>query len=322
MELSIKITVISVLIFTTVVLLLKPFTFAQKDAINRLNGIKNELRGNRRPKRMSFISNLFAPKDKSVTEKASIGKRFAEAVDATIKDGNPRKPLTKDDKDVLKLLAVADVDISVWTFTLIRLAIGLLMAVIAFAANMVFFAAYFGTAYSFLFSLVFGMMGTLLPKTLLRMMAEKRRNAIVSSLTDTIDLLAISVEAGLGYDAAIMSIYENNKSPAMCELVRTMEDINFGMSKKDAYTSLAARCNSEEVSMFANNMAQADALGVSIVNVLKSQAKALRTARYRKAEAQIQKASIKMTLPLVLCVFPNMFLILLGPAVYNISVTL
>lgn len=103
----------------------------------------------------------------------------------------------------------------------------------------------------------------------------------------------------------------------MQELIRTIDDINHGMSRHDAYQSLAARCDVDEMSLFANNMAQADAMGIPIVNVLKAQADALRTARRRRAETLIQKAPVKMLLPLVLFVFPTILIILVGPAVIN-----
>ncbi len=160
--------------------------------------------------------------------------------------------------------------------------------------------------------------GTLLPAVIRRRRERKRREAVVSSLTDAIDLIAVSVEAGLGYDAAIINIWKEDRSPAMQELMRTIGDIGHGMSRHDAYHAMAARCGSEEITMFAGNMLQADAMGVPVTQVLKNQAEALRASRRRRAEEQVQKAPVRMLLPLVLFVFPNMLLVLLGPAMIRI----
>ena len=308
----VQIIVIVALVFIAVVLLLKPMSRADEEANARLDEIR---RGVRRPPKESKLKKLLSkPKDGSMPVSWTV--MAAEAVNSFIRPGNRNQPLTKTDKEIKKLLAVANINISMATFTFFRLAIGILTAAIVFVLGNLL--AEYVTTMQLLFASFVGFLGgTLLPKAILRSSANKRRTAIVASLTDTIDLIAISVEAGLGYDAAIMNIWQKNKSPAMQELVRTINDVNYGMSRHDAYQSLAARCDVDEMSLFANNMAQADAMGIPIVNVLKTQADALRVARRRRAETQIQKAPVKMLLPLVLFVFPTMLVILIGPAVIN-----
>ena len=292
----VQIIVIVVLVFVAVVLLLKPMSRADEEANARLDEIR---RGVRRPPKESKLKKLLSkPKDGSMPVSWTV--MAAEAVNSFIRPGNRNQPLTKTDKEIKKLLAVANINISMATFTFFRLAIGILTAAIVFVLGNLL--AEYVTTMQLLFASFVGFLGgTLLPKAILRSSANKRRTAIVASLTDTIDLIAISVEAGLGYDAAIMNIWQKNN----------------GMSRHDAYQSLAARCDVDEMSLFANNMAQADAMGIPIVNVLKTQADALRVARRRRAETQIQKAPVKMLLPLVLFVFPTMLVILIGPAVIN-----
>ena len=309
----IQIIIIVILVFFAVVLLLKPMSRADEEANARLDEIR---RGVRRPPKQSRLKKLISrPEDGSMP--VSWTALVAEAVNGFIRPGSRNQPLNKTDLEIKKLLAVANINISMATFTFFRLAIGILTAAVFFGIGKILLGDYV-TATQLLFATFAGFLGgTLLPKTILRSSANKRRAAIVASLTDTIDLIAISVEAGLGYDAAIMNIWQKNKSPAMQELIRTIEDINYGMSRHDAYQSLAARCDVDEMSLFANNMAQADAMGIPIVNVLKTQADALRVARRRRAEKEIQKAPVKMLLPLVLFVFPTMLVILIGPAVIN-----
>ena len=307
-----QIIIIVILIFAAVVLMLKPMSRADEEASARMEEIK---RGVRRPPKKRKCAELFK---KNADDVKPLSTRLAERVNEFVKPGNSMTPLTKNDREIKKLMAVARVNISMATFFVLRVALGVVVGIQGFIAGMLLLPQNYPPSYTILATVVMFMGGTLIPKTILRITAQKRRMAIVSSLTDTIDLLAISVEAGLGYDAAILSIWKENKSPAMQELMRTIEDINYGMSRRDAYQSLAARCDVEEMSLFSNNMVQADIMGISIVNVLKAQADALREARRRRAETQVQKAPIKMLLPLVFFVFPTMMLVLLGPAIINI----
>ena len=306
-----EIIIIVILIFSAVVLMLKPMSRADEEASARMEEIK---RGVRRPPKKHKWAELFK---KNADDVKPFSTRLAERVNEFVKPGNNMTPLTKNDREIKKLMAVARVNISMATFFVLRVALGVVAGIQGFIAGMLLPLNY-PPSYTIIAATVMFLAGTLLPKTILRRTAQRRRMAIVSSLTDTIDLLAISVEAGLGYDAAILSIWKENKSPAMQELMRTIEDINYGMSRRDAYQSLAARCDVEEMSLFSNNMVQADIMGISIVNVLKAQADALREARRRRAETQVQKAPIKMLLPLVFFVFPTMMLVLLGPAIINI----
>ena len=307
-----QIIIIVILIFAAVVLMLKPMSRADEEASARMEEIK---RGVRRPPKKRKWAELFK---KNADDVKPLSTRLAERVNEFVKPGNSMTPLTKNDREIKKLMAVARVNISMATFFVLRVALGVVVGIQGFIAGMLLLPLNYPPSYTILATVVMFMGGTLIPKTILRITAQKRRMAIVSSLTDTIDLIAISVEAGLGYDAAILSIWKENKAPAMQELMRTIEDINYGMSRRDAYQSLAARCDVEEISLFSNNMVQADIMGISIVNVLKAQADALREARRRRAETQVQKAPIKMLLPLVLFVFPTMMLVLLGPAIINI----
>ena len=308
-----QIFIIVALVFVAVVLLLKPMSRADEETNARLDEIK---RGARRPPRQSRLARLFS-NSKDGSESVPLTKIIAEAVNNYIRPESRNRPLNKTDLEIKKLLAVSGIEISMATFLFFRGAIGLLTAAVVFTAGKILLAGQVNDG-QLLFAAAVGFLGgSLLPKTILRSSAKRRRASVVSSLTDTIDLIAISVEAGLGYDAAIMNIWQKNKSPAMQELVRTISDINHGMSRHDAYQSLAARCDVDEVSLFANNIAQADSMGIPIVNVLKAQADALRTARRRRAETQIQKAPVKMLLPLVLFVFPTILVILIGPAVIN-----
>lgn len=245
-------------------------------------------------------------------------KKFAEWVNSHSTQYSKKK-LTKDDNEVKKMLAVANVNISLATFSIFRIALGIVFAFITYVIAVTVLREQLGDFMVLALAGAFGLLGTLAPKEILKGLAKRRRQEIVKSMSNCIDLLAVSVEAGMGYDQAILRIWERDKSPAMQEIVRTMLDINHGLTRQEAYSALAARCGVDEMSQFANNMAQADNLGISIVNVLKAQAEALRDARRLRAETFIQKAPIKLTLPLVLCIFPAIFVVVLAPALVSLS---
>lgn len=146
----------------------------------------------------------------------------------------------------------------------------------------------------------------------------KKKEAIQRDLPDIIDLLVVSVEAGLGFDAALNRLYQKNKCDMMEELIRTQQDIHHGVSKKDAYDALKYRCDSKEVTSFANAIVQSEQMGISMKTVLSSQSETLREERKNRAREKAEKAPIKMMIPMVVFIFPTIFIILLAPAAVNI----
>lgn len=317
MNYILPIIAIGILSFAAVVLLFKPLDKEYIVTKNRMKNILDDTANFTNTNIENEGQNIDLRESDENKNKSPI-KRFAEWLNAHNKE-NKKRPLTKDDNEIKKMLAMANLNISIGTFAVLRLILGFLFSMITYFVLSTFFFGKFNAVFVILFMVSFGLFGTLIPKSILGIAVKKRKEAIITSMSNCIDLLAISVEAGMGYDAAILRIWERDKSPAMQEIVRTMLDINHGISRKDAYAALAARCGVDEMSQFASNMAQADALGISIVNVLKSQAEALRDARRLRAETFIQKAPVKMTLPLVLCIFPAILIVILAPALVSLS---
>ena len=138
-------------------------------------------------------------------------------------------------------------------------------------------------------------------------------------MPDSMDLLVISTAAGLGFDASVMRISEHDNSPIIQELKIVMSDVQHGIAKRDAYMAMVDRCDVSEVTAFVNAILQADELGVPIADVLREQARTLRENRKLRAEEKANKAPVKMAIPLVLCIFPSIFIILLGPAILKIK---
>ena len=174
-----------------------------------------------------------------------------------------------------------------------------------------------GMAYLVIAMAVMGLIGIIFPSRILKMRASKRKDLIRQQLPDVMDLLVVSVEAGLGFDAALIRLYEKDKSELMTELMQATRDVQRGMSKKEAYESLAKRCDVKELTTFLTALVQADQLGISIKSVLKVQSENLRKDRRMRAEEKALKAPVVMLVPMVVFIFPVIFIILLGPAVLN-----
>ena len=163
------------------------------------------------------------------------------------------------------------------------------------------------------------MIGALGPTSQLNKKVEERQKAISRSLPDVMDLLVISVEAGLGFEQALDRVITNVPGELSNEFARVLGESRAGSSRADALRAMDERCDSPEVRSFVLAMIQADTFGVSIGRVLRSQSDELRVKRRQKAQEQAQKAPVKMMIPMVFCIFPALFVVVIGPAAVNIS---
>jgi len=179
-------------------------------------------------------------------------------------------------------------------------------------------AAGSGGATTLLFALGGALCGYLLPDTYLTMKTKSRRERIAADLPNALDLLAVSVEAGLGFDAAVARLCERIEGPLAEELRLLLQEMRIGESRENALKKLAARADVPAVSSFVRAMVQADQLGMSIGRILRVQANDARLKRQAAAEERAMKAPVKMLIPTVLFIFPAMFLVILGPAMINL----
>ena len=149
--------------------------------------------------------------------------------------------------------------------------------------------------------------------------AKGRREKIRADLPDALDLLAVSVEAGLGFDGAIAKLTEHMEGPLAEEFGLTLGEMRIGESRADALKRMSERVDAPELSSFTRAIIQADQLGTSLGRILRVQAADTRLRRQAAAEERAMKAPIKMLFPTVLFIFPAMFLIILGPAFLNLE---
>jgi tight adherence protein C len=165
-----------------------------------------------------------------------------------------------------------------------------------------------------LLSLVGALFGYTIPEFWLGGRVKKRQKAILLMIPDALDLLTISVRAGLGFDAALGKVTEKLKGPLSDEFRRSLAEIRVGKARRDALRDIVTRTEVVPLTNFIGAIIQAEQLGVSISKVLQVQSEQLRIERRQRAEEMAAKAPIKMLFPLVGCIFPSLFIVILGPA--------
>jgi tight adherence protein C len=174
----------------------------------------------------------------------------------------------------------------------------------------------------FFCAIVFGVVGFLAPDYILTFKARSRREAVKSQLPDALDLLAVSVEAGLGFDGAVTKLTEFMDGPLIDEFGMMLGETRIGESRSTALRKMAERVDAPELSTFIRAVLQAEQLGISLGRILRVQAADSRLRRQAAAEEKAMKAPIKMLFPTVMFIFPAMFIVLLAPAVMNIAKSL
>ncbi len=177
-------------------------------------------------------------------------------------------------------------------------------------------------AAGFLMAPVFAGLGFIGPETILTSKIRARRERIRSELPDALDLLAVSVEAGLGLDGAIVKLTEHMDGALVDEFALTLGEMRIGESRHDALRKLAERVPAPELGAFVRSVVQADQLGISLGRILRVQAADSRLRRQASAEEKAMKAPIKMLFPTALFIFPAMFVVILGPAMLNLTQSL
>jgi tight adherence protein C len=157
------------------------------------------------------------------------------------------------------------------------------------------------------------------PIALLDGRAQNRQEQIRRTLADTIDLLTISVEAGLAFDGALLHARRSMKGPLSEEIGRMLHEMQLGVRRSDAMRALSERTNVTELRSFVLAMVQADVFGVSVANVLRSQSQELRTKRRQRAEERAMKIPVKLLFPMILCILPALLILVVGPGVIRIT---
>ena len=160
--------------------------------------------------------------------------------------------------------------------------------------------------------------GYLGPNMYLYQRAYDRAEKLRRALPDAIDLLTISVESGLGFDAALQQVARNTEGPLAEELSRVMREMQIGQGRADALRAMGERTNVGDLRTFVGAMVQADAFGIPVAQVLRVQSAEMRVKRRQRAEEKAQQVPVKITIPLIFCILPTLFIAVMGPAVLSI----
>ncbi|HJT63149.1 MAG TPA: type II secretion system F family protein [Candidatus Limnocylindria bacterium] len=160
--------------------------------------------------------------------------------------------------------------------------------------------------------------GYMAPEFWLGRKIRQRQTDMILQLPDALDLLTISVEAGLGFDAALAKVVEKMEGPLVSEFRQALAEVRVGRLRRDALRDVATRCDVQPVTNFIGAIVQAEQLGVPIAKVLQIQSQQLRIERRQRAEEAAAKAPVKMLFPMVGCIFPTIFIVILGPAIVTV----
>jgi tight adherence protein C len=177
-------------------------------------------------------------------------------------------------------------------------------------------------AFGFVGAIALGALGFFLPEIWLSRRIKKRQHAILLAIPDTLDLLTISVRAGLSFDGALSKVVEKVQGPLSDEFRRSLAEVRVGKVRREALRDIIGRTEVPSLNNFIGAIVQAEQLGVPIAKVLQVQSEQMRIERRQRAEEMAAKAPIKMLFPLVGCIFPSMFIVILGPAVILIMLNM
>ncbi len=166
-----------------------------------------------------------------------------------------------------------------------------------------------------LYTVLGGAVGYILPGIWLGQQIKKRKDNLIKALPDALDLLTVSVEAGLAFDSAMQRVAEKWDNELSREFKKVLIDVRLGKVRRDALKDMVARCGVDDVQTFIAAVIQAEQLGVSISKILRVQSDQMRIRRRQRAEEKAHQAPIKMLFPMVFLIFPALFVVILGPAV-------
>lgn len=298
----------SFLAFILVVLIATPHGKAIDKKQNRIDKINNSVGNpNYRGLEQSFYDRFFAKGLKRVSEKLS---RFAPKK----KSANKTKTL----EAIRKQLRYAGIFMEATDFRLIKHAFLIGTLFITYIITLVVKVNAPITLLIILIGILIGVMG---PTLYLRSRVSSHQTGIKKQLPDAMDLLCVCIEAGLGFDAALLKVSQKLSGPFIDELMIVYREIQMGRTRREALQNLCDATNLDELKTFASALVQAEQLGIPINNVMRAQSEQLRTERSQQAKEKGMKASIKMLLPMLLFIFPVVFIILMGPTVINIIET-
>jgi tight adherence protein C len=218
-----------------------------------------------------------------------------------------------------RMLEMAGMNVEPSTFLFVRVIVTIVFAIVGGLLGFVVMNEPFTTALLYLGGGT--AIGFWFPVMSVKSRVKKRQENILKALPDALDLLVICVEAGLGFDMAMGKVYEKWDNELALAFGRVLREIQLGKLRREALKDMADRMDVPDVNSFTAAIIQADQLGVSMAKILRVQSDQMRTKRRQRAQEKAQQAPVKMMIPMVLLIFPSIWIVLLGPAVLTIMAT-
>lgn len=260
-----------------------------------------------------------APDDNSKSlQEMELSQPFSERFVKPFLDRLGRRMASMQPKERAQKLQIM-IDLAGRPFGLTAASMGAVQIVLAVALGLACTGLAALLGFPILLGLIFGAVaGYIGPQYFLKRTVRARQKEITLALPNSLDLLCISVEAGLGFDAALTRVVEKFDNALSREFAFALNEIRLGRPRQEALAELGKRSGVAELNAFIQALIQSDQLGVGIAKVLRIQSDELRRRRRQRAEAKAQQASLKMLFPMVGCIFPSLFIILLGPAAIHL----
>lgn len=255
----------------------------------------------------SFYDRVIKP----IVDKVSQSDRYGENATKNVKRQK------QNDETALKLRK-AGMHISASSFNFFKTAFTVVMIVLSLGITAVLFSV---TEYAIYIGLAGVALGVVGPSLYLTSQVRSHQNAIKDQLADTIDLMSVCMEAGLSFDASLVKISERMEGPFIDELVTVFKQIQLGKNRNEALKDMADNSDIPELKTFISAVIQANQMGIPITNVLQAQAEQLRMNKEEEIKEVAAKVPTKMTIPTVVFILPTIFVIILGPVVFNVMDT-
>ncbi len=271
-------------------------------------------------KRIDFINEIGAKEDPDSQRSfydRYIKKKISKLTAAFANTGSKNRVQKSKDKDQLieKHLRLAGIFMSAQEFSSIKMTFLFIVVAVFVIIGLVMPG---DPAVKFLIILVGAMVGYTGPTFFLRFKSKSHQQKIREQLPDAMDLLGVCIEAGLSFDISLIKVAEKLKGPFIDELMIVHREIQMGRTRRDALQNLAKSTDIAELKTFVSALAQAEQLGIPIINVMRIQSAQLRIARKQAAQEKGAKAPVKILLPMIGFIFPVIFIVIIGPTVINV----
>lgn len=221
----------------------------------------------------------------------------------------------ENNENLRKQLVQGGINMTVDEFNAVRVLVIALLGAILFFSKRIGGAAVSG-------SLLWGLLGVIAGYVLvtfwLKYKISKRMDSINRQLPEAMDLLSVSVEAGLGFDQALKEVSDNFRGPLIDEFNTVKREMQLGKTKRDALHDMANRCNVEDLSLFVSAIVQGEQFGISLKNILRTQSYSIRLRQKQRIEQKAAKLPVKIILPVAAFIFPVLFIVVLGPTLFNL----